>query len=99
MLNVNQESIQLLNTAIIKSKEKRIDTKFEERLSNVCKQTTIQAITIAVNHLSQTEKISRDQAAILIIETIRDLEKNWTDYLLMEGIGKIKENLKGNKPY
>jgi hypothetical protein len=89
----NQESIQLLNTAIIKSKEKKVDSTYEQRLVEVCNTPAIKALSMAATHLAESEKISRDQAAIIIIETIRDLDKIWNDYILMEGIGKLKEVL------
>ena len=94
MLTKNQESIQLLNTAIIKNKEKKIDSKFEEKLANTCQAPAMEALGMAITHLSNNLDISRDQAAILIVDTIKDLEASWNDYLLMEGIEKIKENLK-----
>ena len=94
MMTENQESIQILNTAIIKSKEKKIDNTFEERLSKTCKTPAMMALGVAVTNLSETQNISRDQAAMIIVDTIRDLDQSWNDYLMMEGIEKIKENLK-----
>ena len=49
---------------------------------------------MAISHLSETQKITRDQAAIQIIETVRDLEKIWEDYVIMEGINNLKTILK-----
>lgn len=90
----NQEEIRLLNTAILKSKEKTIDVSFEKRLYNSCKKPAINSLGLAISHLSETQNISRDQAALLIVESIRELDESWNDYLLMEGLAKIKENLK-----
>jgi len=90
----NKEAVQLLNTAVIKSKEKLIDSDFEKRLSQTCKKPAIEALAMAVTHLSDTQKISRDQAAIQIIEAVRELDGSWNDYLMMEGINKVKEGLK-----
>lgn len=95
MTSENQESVQLLNTAIIKSKEKRINISYEERLSQACENPAIKALDHAISLLSESEKISRDQAAIQIIETVRELDGIWTDFLMMEGITKTKELLKG----
>ena len=94
MLTKNQESIQLLNTAIIKNKEKKIDSKFEEKLAQTGQAPAMEALGMAITQLSNDLDISRDQAAILIVDTIKELESSWNDYLLMEGIEKIKENLK-----
>ncbi|MDH5580774.1 MAG: hypothetical protein OEY33_02640 [Bdellovibrionales bacterium] len=89
-----QTLIQILNTAIIKSKEKRIDSSFDEKLSEVCNRPAIKAISLAISHLSETQNISRDQAAMEIVSTVRDLDHGWSDYLLIEGIHKVKESLK-----
>lgn len=91
----NQELVQLLNTAIIKTKEKKIDSSYEERLSETCQTPAIKALSLAINHLSESEKISRDQAAMQIVETVRELDSIWSDYVMMEGLGKLKELLRG----
>lgn len=92
-MEANRESIQLLNTAIIKSKEKSINFSYEERLASTCEKPAIDAISVAISHLSTTQQISRDQAAIQIIEAVRELDGIWNDYVMMEGIGKLKELL------
>ncbi len=94
MISEHQTSIQILNTAVIKSKEKRIDSSFEDKLASICDRPAIKAISLAISHLSESENISRDQAAMKIVDTIRELDTNWNDYLLMEGIHKVKESLK-----
>ena len=90
----NKESIQLLNTAIIKSKEKKIDSSYEERLTSICNRPAMEALVTSVSQLAESEKISRDQAAIQLIDTMRDLESIWNDYVMMEGINNLKSLLK-----
>ena len=91
------ESIQLLNTAIIKSKEKSIDVSYEERLTKINNSPAIEAINKAITSLSETQKISRDQAALQVIESIRELDSIWSDYVTMEGIDRLKHLLKGHQ--
>lgn len=95
MINENRDSVQLLNTAVIKTKEKRINTSYEERLAEVCQTPVMKALSVAIVSLSESQKISRDQAAVLIVEAVRDLDQIWNDYILMEGMNKLKELLKG----
>ena len=90
----NQDSIQLLNTAIIKSKEKKIDSSYEDRLTETCNNPAIDALSVATNYLSEKNNISRDQAAVQIVDTVRELDKIWTDYVMMEGMAKLKDLLK-----
>lgn len=96
MMSEKQDAIQVLNTAIIKSKEKRINASYEDRLAKVCNSPVMNSLLIAINHLSEEEKISKDQAAISVVETVRELDSIWNDYVLMEGIGKLKDLLKNN---
>lgn len=89
------ESIQLLNTAIIKSKEKKIDNSYEDRLNKINNSPAIEIINKSISMLAESQKISRDQAALQIIESIRELDSIWTDYVTMEGIDRLKNLLKG----
>ncbi len=91
---MNKDSIQLINTAIIKSKESRLESSYEDRLSETCQKPAMKSLSVAISHLSESQKITRDQAAIQIIETVRDLEKIWDDYVIMEGINNLKNILK-----
>lgn len=90
------DSIQLLNTAIIKSKEKRIDNSYEERLKKINNSPAIDAINKAIAIMSDSQKISRDQAALQVIEAIRELDAVWSDYVTMEGIDRLKNMLRGD---
>lgn len=87
-------SIQLLNTAIIKSKERSIDSNYESRLSKINNSPAIEAINKSISLYAESQKTSRDQAAIDIISAIRDLDAVWTDYVTMEGIDRLKTLLK-----
>lgn len=90
------DSIQLLNTAIIKSKEKRIDNSYEDRLTKINNSPAIEAINKAICLLSESQKISRDQAALQVIDAIRELDSVWSDYVTMEGIDRLKTMLRGD---
>jgi len=89
------ESIQLLNTAIIKSKEKKINSSYEERLNKINNSPAIEAINKSISLLAEAQKVSRDQAALQVIEAIRELDAIWSDYVTMEGIDRLKSILQG----
>ncbi|MFP5457515.1 MAG: hypothetical protein ACLGG7_02180 [Bacteriovoracia bacterium] len=90
------ESIQLLNTAIIKSKEKKISHSFEERLLKLNNSPVIEHLNKSIAQLSESQKISKDQAALMVIEAIRELDSIWSDYVTMEGIDRLKSLLRAN---
>ena len=90
---LDKDSIQLLNTAVIKSKEKVINAKYEQRLSEICDRPAIESLNIAITHLAESQKISKDHAAIQLVDTVRELDKVWNDYVLMEGLNSLKNIL------
>ncbi len=91
---MNFESIQLINTAIIKSQEKNIDPRYEQKLNDLSQSPALEALDKAITELSSKKNITRDQAAIDIVQLIRDLDKIWQDYVMMEGIDRLKTHLK-----
>ena len=54
----------------------------------------MKALSTAISELSDEQNISRDQAAVQLIETVKELEKIWDDYVMMEGISNLKSILK-----
>ena len=92
----NLDFLQLLNTAVIKSKEKKIDQTYEKRLKKICSSQVLDSIQKAIAHLADVEKISKDEAAIRIVETLRELDNIWSDYVMMEGIDRLKNILRKN---
>ncbi|GEM_PF-418225 len=90
----NREAVQILNTAIIKRREKNISSSYEIRLSELCESPVIQSISLAITHLAGQKNISHDQAAMEIIDTVEELNSIWSDYISMEGIGNLKKLLK-----
>lgn len=92
-----QHSMQLLNTAIIKSKEKKIDSSYEDRLNSICESKAVEALGVAAKYLAESQNTSHDQAMIQLIETVRSLDSIWTDYVMMEGLSKLKDLLGGDQ--
>ncbi len=90
------DAIQLLNTAIVKSKELKINDSYEERLKEVCASPALASLEKAINNLAQEANVSNDQAAQMIVGLVRDLESIWEDYVMMEGIDSIKNMLNSN---
>lgn len=89
----NMESVQIINTAIIKSKERSIDLSYEERLRKICASAAFEAINKSISYLAESQKISRDQSAIEIIKTLKELDRVWDDYVMVEGLEKLKQQL------
>ena len=88
-----QHIVQLLNTAIVKSKEQTIKSNFQERLNTICDSKAIESIGVAAKHLADGQNISYDQAMCQLIETFRELDSIWSDYVTMEGLNRLKDIL------
>ncbi len=88
-----QHIVQLLNTAVVKSKEQTIKSNFQERLNAICSSKAIESIGVAAKHLADSENISHDQAMGQLIETFRELDSIWSDYVTMEGLTRLKDIL------
>ena len=82
--------VQLINTAVVKTIEQKINGSYEERLSKACATPAMKALSLAITNLSEREKISYDQAAIKIVEIVRELDSIWGDYIKMEGLEKLR---------
>lgn len=90
------DSLRILNTAIIKTKESHIDINYEQRLQKISQSPAIEHLSQAIIRLSDAEGVSRDQAATMIIELMKSLDNIWEDYIKMEGIDKLKTLLSEN---
>lgn len=86
----NLETMQMLNTSIVNSKSEGIDNDYDSRLTALCESEEMKAISSVVEKLSNALSITRDEAANRIFGTIRELDKVWDDYLLMEGLLALK---------
>ncbi len=87
------EAIQLLNTAIVKSKELKIDDSYEERLKKVCESPAVEHLNKAIQNLSSSANLTHDESAQMITNLIKDLDSIWSDYVMMEGIDSLKNML------
>jgi len=88
------ETLQLLNTAIIKRKEKSIRANYEERLRSLQDSPALDILQKAIIQLSEQKNVTRDQAALMVIETVNELESIWSEFIAAEGIDKLKDILK-----
>lgn len=87
------KAIQLLNTAILKTCQIKLETEIEEKLTKIADSPAVAALNMAITELSNKNKISKDQAAVEIVSTIKELDQLWTNYLLLEGSDRLKKQL------
>lgn len=88
------KSIQLINTAILKSRSDQIEADLQGKLSRIAESPAMSALDMAISELAINQKITKDQAALDIVSVIKELDHLWTNYLILEGSDKLKNSLK-----
>ena len=43
--------------------------------------------------MAEQKNVTRDQAALMVIETVNELENIWSEFIAAEGIDQLKEIL------
>lgn len=84
------ELARVFNTAIISSKaEAKRDVSAE--LQQLTQSASFKAILNAVRQLASVQGITERQSAEAIIETFRKMDEVWGEYVLREGLDKIRK--------
>ena len=87
------ETIQLINSAILKSRDLKIETDLQERMTKISESAVMNIMDSVFTEYSKKQKVTKDQAAFQVISTIRELDDIWNQYLLLEGSDRLKEQL------
>ncbi len=83
------ELTRIFNTALVASK---IDSvrDYSAELTAVLDTPGFRAILSAIRTLSVTEGLSERKSAETLIQTFRRVDRIWGDYVLQEGIDRLK---------
>lgn len=85
-------STKLFNTAIIATKIPKL-ANYSTELNTLVQGKSFQAILKAIQEYARTTGIPEDQAAEEIVQTFRDIDRIWDDYIFQEGLDKLKNQL------
>ena len=95
-------SIRLFNTAVIATKIPRNVPNgtapsnlgsCSSRLSALVNSPQFQVILRCIHEHAKVSGIPQDIAAEEIIQTFRDIDKVWDEYIFQEGLNKLKQQL------
>lgn len=86
------QSTKLFNTAVIATKIPKL-SNYSSKLSELVQSVAFQAILRAIQDYAQKQGISEEQAAEEIVQTFRDIDMVWDDYIFQEGLDKLKGHL------
>lgn len=87
------ETIQLINSAIIKSRELDLKTDLQARMTKIAESDEMEAFDAAISEFAKKQKVTKEQAALKFVSTLRELDSIWNQYLLIEGSDRLKESL------
>lgn len=85
-------STKLFNTAIIATKIPKL-TNYSAKLSELVQSRSFQAILKAIREHALENGLSEEIAAEEIVQTFREIDQVWNDYIFQEGLDKLKGNL------
>lgn len=84
-----EELTRIFNTALVASRAQG-ERAFAPEMVATMKAPAFDAILGAVRELAATQKISERAAAEQIITAFRKVDALWTDYLIQEGMARLK---------
>jgi hypothetical protein len=83
--------VRVFNTALVSAH--KVDRRdFSSELSALTESASFKAILNAVRQLSCVQGVSERTAAEELIETFRKLDNVWKDYILREGLDRIRSS-------
>lgn len=86
------QSTKLFNTAIIATKIPKL-SNYSSKLSDLVASKPFQAILLAIREYAAQTGLSEEQAAEEIVQTFREIDQIWNDYIFQEGLDKLKTHL------
>lgn len=85
------ELTRVFNTALVASKVEGV-RDYSAELCAIMESPGFRAILTAVRTLSASEGLTERKAAETIIQTFRRMDRVWGDYLVQEGIDRLKSS-------
>jgi len=86
------QSTKLFNTAIIATKIPKV-SNYSSRLNTLVQSKAFHAILNSIQKHAQEAGISEEQAAEEIVQTFREIDGIWNDYIFQEGLDKLRGHL------
>lgn len=87
---LDHQLLRVFNTAIIATRVGDSDRDLSGALMEIVSTPAFKAILAATRELALSQGISEKEAASTIIETFRQVDKVWSDYVFREGVERLK---------
>ncbi len=86
------QSTKLFNTAVIATKIPKL-SNYSSKLSELVQGKAFHCILSAIRDYAKEAGVPEEQAAEEIVQTFRDIDRVWDDYIFQEGLDKLKGHL------
>jgi hypothetical protein len=87
----DEDLTRVFNTAVVASQMPGPARDFSTELNSLLHTPAFQIILSAIRTLSREQRISEKQAAEMMVSTFRTLDHAWRDYLIQEGVARLKD--------
>ena len=85
-------STKLFNAAVIATKIPPL-ANYSSKLGEIVQGKPFQAILGAIREYASQTGIPEEQAAEEVVQTFRDIDRVWNEYIFQEGLDKLKGHL------
>lgn len=85
-------STKHFNTAIIATKISK-QTNYSANLNALVQSPAFHAILNAISEYAKSSGLTEEQAAESVVQTFREIDRLWNDYIFQEGLEKLKGQL------
>lgn len=90
--DLNRERLtQVFNSALVTTRSEEINSSTAE-LYQLIEQSAFGAILSAIQTYASEKGVSEVEAAREVIKTFRKIDSIWTQFLLSEGVERLKQN-------
>lgn len=90
-----EQRVRLLNTAVITTKIPQQPVN-STKLNAIVKSEAFSLILKCVQEFAKVKNIPEETAAAEIIQTFRNLDKVWDEYIFQEGLNQLKKQLRSD---
>lgn len=91
MSGIDQRT-KLFNTAIIATKIPKF-SNYSSKLNTLVQSKSFQAILTAIQEYAKASGLPEEQAAEEVVQTFREIDRVWDEYIFQEGLDKLKGHL------
>lgn len=88
----HDQSTKLFNTAVIATKISKL-SDYSSKLGELVQKPAFAAILESIANYARSTGVSEEAAAEEVIQTFREIDQVWDNYIFQEGLDKLRGHL------